>query len=65
MATRWLIVKVMDEEHFDAQYRLNQVAGVDCMEVTKEKHPQLFRDMVDSFDEDANEPPTHTGWVSC
>jgi hypothetical protein len=54
MAARWLVVKVLDEEHFENQYRLNQLDGVDCMEVTAEKHPQLFRDVVDSFDEDIN-----------
>lgn len=50
--SRWLVVKVLNEEFFDAYYRANQIDGVDCMEVTAEKHPQLFRDMVDNFDED-------------
>jgi hypothetical protein len=31
---RWLLVKVTDVEYFDNQYRLNQLEGVDCMEVT-------------------------------
>lgn len=54
MAARWLVVKVMDGDDniFDSQYKLNQLEGVDCMEVTAESHPQLYREMVDNFDED-------------
>ncbi len=56
MAARWLVVKVLDDEHFEAQFRLNQLDGVDCMEVTPAQ--AFFRDMVDNFDEDPNRSTT-------
>lgn len=48
---RWLVVKVMDEEHFDAQYKLNQLDGVDCMEVPEGRLPQWIPEAFDGKEE--------------
>lgn len=51
--TRWLVVKVLHDDVFDSQYKLNQLAGVDCMEVPEGRLPQWILESFEGKEEQA------------